>query len=109
MDSSAFGTFFVGKSFPISDLNFQRIDATHWLLDVCATVSPNYPELKEIALYLTKPNLLPVEAALALYIKAGSSEWLYRGCVHGEWRRITFMCTMPCIAMLAFPVIPCLR
>lgn len=84
MEGAVFGTFFIGHSYPISDVHFARVDQTHWLLDVCSAVNSNYPQLKEIALFLVKPQLLPPDAALALYVKAGSSDWLYRGCIHGE-------------------------
>lgn len=53
------------------------------MLDVVATVSPEYWELKEAVLFLTTPGSLPANAALGLYVKAGPSEWLYRGAVHG--------------------------
>jgi hypothetical protein len=49
---------------------------------VCTTVTPSYRDLKDVSLFLTQPNSLDPSAALALYVKAGSSEWLYRGCVH---------------------------
>jgi hypothetical protein len=49
---------------------------------VCGTVAPSYWDLKEVSLFQLAPNSLDPSAALALYVKAGSSEWLYRGCVH---------------------------
>ena len=54
------------------------------VLDVVSAVSPEYWELKEVSLFLTQPNTLDSNAALGLYIKAWSSEWLYRGCVHNS-------------------------
>lgn len=52
------------------------------VLDVCTTVTPNYMDLKEVVLFMFTPNSLDPSAALGLYVKAGSSEWLYRGAVH---------------------------
>jgi len=49
---------------------------------VCTLVKPEYWELKEVSLFLLAANSLPADAALGLYVKAGPSEWLYRGCVH---------------------------
>ncbi|KAF5828444.1 hypothetical protein DUNSADRAFT_17594 [Dunaliella salina] len=78
-----FGVVFVGKSFPIPEQAWTRIDATHWVLDVCTQVLPTYWELKELTLFLTQPNILDPSLALGLYLKIGNSnEWLYRGCVH---------------------------
>lgn len=52
------------------------------VLDVCTMVKPQCWELKEVALFLNTPNSLDPSMALGLYVKAGESEWLYRGCVH---------------------------
>ncbi len=55
------------------------------MLDVCASVTPSYPDLKEVALFLTAPGALDAQAALGLYVRcgaAGGGEWAYRGCVH---------------------------
>jgi hypothetical protein len=82
MAQPLFGTFFVGNSFPITSANLTQVDPTHWVLDVCSLVRPDYWELKEVALFLLTPNSLDPAAALGLYVKAGPSEWLYRGCVH---------------------------
>lgn len=81
---SLFGAVFVGQSYPITDANFQRTDETHWLLDVGATVRPDFTALKEVALFLVAPNLLPPGAALALYISVGGGDWMYRGYVSAE-------------------------
>mmetsp|Transcript_9014 Transcript_9014/g.19382 ORF Transcript_9014/g.19382 Transcript_9014/m.19382 type:complete len:193 (+) Transcript_9014:81-659(+) len=77
-----FGVFFVGHSYPIFASHFTQVDPTHWVLDVCTTVIPNFWDLKEVSLFLTQPNSLEPSAALGLYIKVGPAEWLYRGCVH---------------------------
>lgn len=50
------------------------------VLDVCTAVRPDYWELKEVSLFLAAP--IDASAAVGLYVKAGGSEWLYRGCVH---------------------------
>ncbi|MEW5303726.1 MAG: hypothetical protein WDW36_006388 [Sanguina aurantia] len=44
---------------------------------------PDYTSLKEVCLFLMAPSVLDPASALGLYVKAGTSEWLYRGCVHG--------------------------
>mmetsp|Transcript_28086 Transcript_28086/g.83221 ORF Transcript_28086/g.83221 Transcript_28086/m.83221 type:complete len:197 (-) Transcript_28086:408-998(-) len=77
-----FGVFFVGQSYPIYSTNFVQVDPTHWVLDVCVAVQPNYWDLKEVSLFLMQPNSLDPTAALGLYLKVGPSEWLYRGCSH---------------------------
>lgn len=50
----------------------------HWsvmqLLDVGATVTREYAELKEVSLFLAQPNVLPPGQALGLYISV-SGEW----------------------------------
>lgn len=55
------------------------MDPTHWVLDVCTTVQPNYWDLKEISMFLMQPNSLDPSAALGCYVKVGASEWLFRG------------------------------
>ncbi|KAJ9514085.1 hypothetical protein QJQ45_002197 [Haematococcus lacustris] len=52
------------------------------LLDVCTSVSPEYWNLKEVALFLTAPNVLDPALAVGLYVRTGASEWVYRGCCH---------------------------
>ncbi|KAK9820001.1 hypothetical protein WJX72_004989 [[Myrmecia] bisecta] len=76
-----FGSFFVGHSFPITSANFVNVDATHWVLDVGATVNPDYQALKEVALFLLTPGALDTSLALGLYISLGGAEWQYRGFV----------------------------
>ena len=44
------------------------------LLDVGATVTRDYAELREVALFLAQPNVLPPGQALGLYISV-SGEW----------------------------------
>mgnify|MGYP001807462531 CR=1 FL=1 len=38
--------------------------------------------LVQVALFLTAPGTLDPSLALGLYVKCGTSDWLYRGCVH---------------------------
>ncbi|CAL5219406.1 g1234 [Coccomyxa viridis] len=83
MSAPVFGVFFVGRSYPIADSNFVRNDATHWLLDVGATVTREYAELKEVSLFLAQPNVLPPGQALGLYISV-SGEWQWRGFVSND-------------------------
>lgn len=42
------------------------------VLDVIGTVTPSYADLKEVSLFLTAPNVLPPEMALALYVSIGA-------------------------------------
>lgn len=100
MSAPIFGVFFVGRSYPIADSNLIRTDATHWVgylrlqchfagqlvlctclngvslqvLDVGAAVTRDYAELKEVALFLAQPQVLPPGQALGLYISV-SGEW----------------------------------
>ncbi|CAG9464219.1 unnamed protein product [Pedinophyceae sp. YPF-701] len=76
-----FAVLFVGNSFPIPSTSLQQVDATHWVLDVCAAVGPNYQDLKDVCLFLTQPGSLDATCALGLYVSVGGSGWSYRGCV----------------------------
>lgn len=68
------------------------------MLDVCSTVNPNYWDLKEIALFLTAPNTLDAASALGVYVKCGSSDWIYRGCVHaGHPSEVMPLQVCPCM------------
>lgn len=52
------------------------------VLDVGSTVTPQYENLKEVALFLAGPTSLPDPSkALGLYISVGGQEWQYRGYV----------------------------
>ncbi|KAL6750646.1 hypothetical protein V8C86DRAFT_2798491 [Haematococcus lacustris] len=81
---AAFGILFLGPSgsYPIYASSMVQVDPTHWLLDVCTSVSPEYWNLKEVALFLTAPNVLDPALAVGLYVRTGASEWVYRGCCH---------------------------
>ncbi len=77
-----FGVFFVGVTGPITSNQLLQVDPTHWVLD-CSSVTANYVDLKEVALFLMPGTTLDPNAALGLYVKAGvAAEWAYRGCVH---------------------------
>ncbi|PSC73963.1 OPI10-like protein isoform B [Micractinium conductrix] len=60
---------------------FVQADPTHWVLDATTTVVPDYRELKEVALFLTQPGVLPADVGLALYVSIGGADWSYRGFV----------------------------
>ena len=49
------------------------------VFDATATVVPDYRELKEVAIFLTQPNVLPPDVGLALYVSIGGADWSYRG------------------------------
>ncbi|KAL4421725.1 hypothetical protein ABPG77_002341 [Micractinium sp. CCAP 211/92] len=81
MAQPPFAIFFTGKSYPIPANSFAQADATHWVFDATATVVPDYRELKEVAIFLTQPNVLPPDVGLALYVSIGGADWSYRGFV----------------------------
>lgn len=80
MVTGGFGICFIGKSFPIADHSFVRVDPSHWVFDV-SSVSPNYRELQEVSLFLAQSGTLDPSLALGLYISIGGAEWQYRGYV----------------------------
>ncbi|KAL3132314.1 hypothetical protein ABBQ32_008892 [Trebouxia sp. C0010 RCD-2024] len=80
MSTGGFGLCFIGKSFPISDSSFVRVDPSHWVFDV-SNVTPNYRELQEVSLFLVQSGTLDPTLALGLYISIGGAEWQYRGYV----------------------------
>lgn len=62
------------------------------VLDVIGTVTPSYADLKEVSLFLTAPNVLPPEMALALYVSIGArGGWprLPVGIIHPVGLRVT--------------------
>ena len=63
---------------------FVRLDTTHWLLDVCTAVHPDYTRLREVSLFLTQPGVLEPGMALGLYLSIGGADWQYRGFVSSE-------------------------
>lgn len=56
------------------------------VFDATATVVPDYRELKEVAIFLTQPNVLPPDVGLALYVSIGGADWSYRGGWRGGGR-----------------------
>lgn len=119
-----FALAFIGASYPIPSSSFQQVDATHWTLDVCAAVRPDYSSLKEAALLLASPSALPAPVAaagapppvalgLGLFVRCGdmpaSDPWLYRGCVHaGRPSEVVSLSwpTRPDTAGEPFPAVP---
>ena len=77
-----FALCFIGQSFPIPYEVFTCTSPTQYVLDVVTTVTSQVSDLKEVALFLTSPGVLDPSMGLGLYIKAGSGDWQYRGCVH---------------------------
>jgi hypothetical protein len=78
--AALFAACFPTKSCAIPNTSWTQIDATHWLLDVTSTVSQQHSDLKEIAFFLTAPNSLPPDAALALYVSVGgTNDYAFRG------------------------------
>lgn len=83
-DFIMFSLCFLGSSFPIPSTSFTQVDATHSALDCFTALGPApLAKLKDVCLFLNAPNTISPDAALALYIKLGDSDWAYRGCVHG--------------------------
>jgi hypothetical protein len=80
--SAPFAVCFIGCSFPIPGEQFTCAGPNQFVLDVVSLVKPQFWDLKEVALFLTTPNVLDATMALGLYIKVGTGEWQYRGCVH---------------------------
>ena len=52
------------------------------VLDVGTKITAQVQNLKDVSLFLAQPNVLEPHLALGLYVRAGSSDWLYRGFVH---------------------------
>jgi protein Hikeshi len=78
---SVFSVLFVGKTSAIPDAQgFKQVDPTHWLMDVGSLAGTAWQDLKEVALFLARPDALPPGAALALYVSVGNSTaWAFRG------------------------------
>ncbi|EFN55405.1 hypothetical protein CHLNCDRAFT_134521 [Chlorella variabilis] len=79
MAQPPFAIFFSTKSCPIPSTSFVQADATHWVLDATNTVTHDYHDLKEVALFLTQAGVLPPDLGLALYVSIGGADWSYRG------------------------------
>ena len=86
MAAPVFGVFFTGHSYPITNVQaFQQASPTQWVLNVSSTVTPQFLDLKEVALFLTAPNLLPPDVALSLVrIGGGPAQGSYS--LHGFTR-----------------------
>ena len=81
---ATFAVCFIGSSFPIPGDSFTQAGPSQVVLDVVTTITPQFWDLKEVALFLTAPNVLDANLALGLYVKVGNGEWQYRGCVHNS-------------------------
>lgn len=79
-----FAVCFIGHSYPIPGETFTSAGPRQAVLDVVSTVTPQFWNLKEVALFLTTPGALDPTLGLGLYIKVANGEWQYRGCVHGS-------------------------
>mmetsp|Transcript_58564 Transcript_58564/g.186703 ORF Transcript_58564/g.186703 Transcript_58564/m.186703 type:complete len:192 (-) Transcript_58564:10-585(-) len=90
-----FGAVFVGHSFPITSEHFTRTSEISWVIDVSASVTTNYQELKEVCLFLTMPNALPPGAALSLFVSVGGGVFDYRGSVSNTRPSETIQCSWP--------------
>lgn len=77
-----FAVCFIGHSFPIPGDSFTPAGPTQVVLDVVTAITPQFWNLKEVALFLTAPNALDAHLGLGMYVKIGNGDWLYRGCVH---------------------------
>jgi protein Hikeshi len=77
-----FAVCFIGHSYPIPGDFFTAAGPAQVVLDVVTSVTPQFWNLKEVALFLTTPNALDQSLALGLYVKIANGDWQYRGCVH---------------------------
>lgn len=82
--TAPFAVCFIGNSYPIPASSFTQAGPTQYVLDIVTTVTPQFWDLKEVTLFLTAPNVLDPTMGLGLYIRVGSGEWQYRGCVHSS-------------------------
>lgn len=78
---SLFAIFFSGKSCLIGDNAFTQVDPTHYVLDLASFGAslPPPSELHDVGIMLLKPNALPPDAAVSLYVSTGGSNWSFRG------------------------------
>lgn len=74
MSSDNFGVVFVGRTPPLPNSVFLQKDGTHWVLDATSLHPQGYTELKDVCLFLTHPEAVPENVALALYVSVG--QWV---------------------------------
>ena len=77
--SMLFGIIFIKRSFVITSDSFTQVDATHWVLDLTALVGQSFVDVRDVCIFVPDANLLPQDAGLSLHVRAGRSEWEYRG------------------------------
>eukprot|EP00240_Pyramimonas_obovata_P006765 CAMPEP_0118937992 /NCGR_PEP_ID=MMETSP1169-20130426/24479_1 /TAXON_ID=36882 /ORGANISM="Pyramimonas obovata, Strain CCMP722" /LENGTH=172 /DNA_ID=CAMNT_0006881801 /DNA_START=171 /DNA_END=689 /DNA_ORIENTATION=+ len=65
----------------MTDANLTQVDATHWVCDLRQFVGMNFYDVRDVCLFLPSGSGLDANSALSLYVQAGGSEWMYRGCV----------------------------
>lgn len=93
MAGEPFGVIFIGASFPIAASAFTQADATHWVLDVSASVSQSWQTLKEVVLFLGRP--IGPEVGLGLYVAMGGGGWNFRGYASSDHPSDTFPLQWP--------------
>eukprot|EP00242_Pyramimonas_sp_CCMP2087_P016583 CAMPEP_0198204714 /NCGR_PEP_ID=MMETSP1445-20131203/8163_1 /TAXON_ID=36898 /ORGANISM="Pyramimonas sp., Strain CCMP2087" /LENGTH=187 /DNA_ID=CAMNT_0043876725 /DNA_START=285 /DNA_END=848 /DNA_ORIENTATION=- len=76
-----FGLCFLKWSGCMTDKDLVQVDPTHWVLDLRQFVGMNFLDVKDVCLFLPAQSPLEANSALSLYVQAGGSEWMYRGCV----------------------------
>ncbi|KAL4572605.1 hypothetical protein LXL04_019385 [Taraxacum kok-saghyz] len=76
-----FGVVFPNRSFPIDISTFTQIDTFHWLLDMNTFVGEAYDSIREVCIFLLNNFTLPPDKALAVYIQAPGSPFLFVGAV----------------------------
>ena len=103
---ASFAVCFIGSSFPIPGDSFAQAGPSQVVLDVVTTITPQFWDLKEVALFLTAPNVLDPNLALGLYVKVGNGEWEYRGCVHNSHPSEAMPLVWPDIPSSASEVLP---
>ncbi|KDD76521.1 hypothetical protein H632_c196p2 [Helicosporidium sp. ATCC 50920] len=82
MSSDNFGVVFVGRTPPLPNSVFLQKDGTHWVLDATSLHPQGYTELKDVCLFLTHPEAVPENVALALYVSVAEAA-AKEGCKRG--------------------------
>ncbi|CAK9135302.1 unnamed protein product [Ilex paraguariensis] len=76
-----FGVVFPNRSFPMDISTFTQIDTFHWVLDMNTFVGEAYDSIREVCIFLLNNFTLPPDKALAVYIQAPGSPFLFCGAV----------------------------
>ncbi len=98
-----FGIIFVRRSFVIGSEAFTQVDATHWVLDLTQLVGAAFADVRDVCLFVPGGGLLPPDAGLALHVRAGNSDWEYRGAVSNATPSDVFPTAWPLAGGLALP------